>query len=69
MDDRDREMLGYLIDHANAAISYARSRGRDWWRSNETLDAVLMRISQVGEMASKVSPGGSRRSPAWSGRR
>lgn len=58
MDDRDREQLGYLIDHANAAIGYAHAHGRDWWKRNETLDAVLMRISQVGETAKKVSPVG-----------
>lgn len=56
MDDRDRQRLGNLIGHAQAAIGYARAHGRGWWRSAETLDAVLMRISQVGEAASKTSP-------------
>ena len=56
MDDRDRQHLGNLIGHAQAAIGYARAHGRGWWRSAETLDAVLMRISQVGEAASKISP-------------
>ena len=56
MDDRDRQHLGNLIGHAQAAIGYARAHGRGWWRSAETLDAVLMRISQVGEAASKTSP-------------
>lgn len=57
MDDRDREHLGRLIEHAQAAIGYARAR-RDWWTNPETLDAILMRISQVGEAASKASPAG-----------
>jgi uncharacterized protein with HEPN domain len=56
MDDRDREHLGNLIIHAEAAIGYARAHGRGWWRSAETLDAVLMRISQVGEAATTTSP-------------
>src|SRR5450756_355224 len=56
MDDRDRQRLGNLIGHAQAAIGYARAHGRGWWRSAETIDAVLMRISQVGEAASKISP-------------
>jgi uncharacterized protein with HEPN domain len=56
MDDRDRQHLVNLIGHAQAAISYARAHGRGWWKSAETLDAVLMRISQVGEAASRTSP-------------
>ena len=39
MDDRDRQHLGNLIGHAQAAIGYARAHGRGWWRSAETLDA------------------------------
>jgi len=39
----DRQRLGNLIGHAQAAIGYARAHGRGWWRSAETLDAVLMR--------------------------
>lgn len=56
MDDRDRQHLRNLIDHAQAATGYARAHGRGWWKNPETLDAVLMRISQVGEAASKTSP-------------
>jgi len=56
MDDRDRQHLGNLIVHAQAAVGYARARGRGWWKSAETLDAVLMRVSQVGEAASRTSP-------------
>lgn len=56
MDDRDRQHLDNLIAHAQAAIGYARAHGRGWWKSAETLDAVLMRISQVGEAASRTSP-------------
>jgi len=55
MDDRDRQHLGNLVGHAQAAIGYARAHGRDWWKNPETLDAVLMRISQVGEAASRTS--------------
>jgi uncharacterized protein with HEPN domain len=56
LDDRDRQHLDNLVAHAQAAIGYARAHGRDWWKSAETLDAVLMRISQVGEAASRTSP-------------
>jgi len=57
MDDRDRQHLGNLVSHAQAAVGYARAHGRYWWKNPETLDAVLMRISQVGEAASRTSPG------------
>ena len=56
MDDRDRQHLRNLIDHAQVAVGYASAHGRGWWKNPETLDAVLMRISQVGEAASKTSP-------------
>lgn len=56
MDDRDRQHLLSLLDHAQAAIGYARAHGHGWWKNPETLDAVLMRLSQVGEAASKTSP-------------
>ena len=58
MDDRDRQHLGNLVAHAQAAIGYAKAHGRDWWKNAETLDAVLMRVSQVGEAASRTSPEG-----------
>jgi len=58
MDDRDRQHRENLIVHAQVAIGYARDHGRGWWKSAETLDAVLMRISQVGEAASRTSPDG-----------
>jgi len=56
MDDRDRKHLSDLVVHAQAAVGYARAHGRGWWKNAETLDAVLMRISQVGEAASRTSP-------------
>ena len=56
MDDRDRQQLTFLVEHAQAAIGYARAHGRGWWTNAETLDAILMRISQVGEAASRTSP-------------
>lgn len=36
MDDRDRAQLVLLIDHASAAIGYARGQGRMWWESDQT---------------------------------
>ena len=56
MEDRDRQHLHNLIGHAQVAIAYALARGRGWWKSAETLDAILMRISQIGEAASRASP-------------
>lgn len=58
MDERDRRHLLDLIAHAQAAIGYARAHGPGWWKNPETLDAVLMRITQVGEAARKTSPAG-----------
>lgn len=58
MDDRDRAQLEILIGHASAAIGHARAQGRGWWTSAQTLDAVLMRITQVAEAAKRVSPEG-----------
>lgn len=58
MDDRDRQHLGNLVAHAQVAIGYAKAHGRGWWKNAETLDAVLMRVSQVGEAASRTSPEG-----------
>lgn len=58
MDERDRRLFGILIDHATVALAYAHRRGRDWWQNNETLDAILMRVSQVGEVATRISPEG-----------
>jgi uncharacterized protein with HEPN domain len=56
MDDRDRQHLELLVGHAEVAISYARAHGRNWWKNPETVDAVLMRITQVGEEARNSSP-------------
>jgi uncharacterized protein with HEPN domain len=56
MNDRDREHLAALVGHAQAAVGYAKAHGRGWWKNSETLDAVLMCISQVGEAASRTSP-------------
>lgn len=56
MDERDRQHLGDIVDHAQAAVGYARSHGSRWWKNRETLDAVLMRISQIGEAAGRTSP-------------
>ena len=56
MDDRDRQHLERLVGHGVAAIGYARAHGRSWWRNPETVDAVLMRITQVGEEARNTSP-------------
>ena len=64
MDDRDRQHLGNLIGHAQAAIGYARAHGRGWWRSAETLDAVLMRISQVAKPRARPRPRCWRKCPA-----
>ncbi len=55
MDERDRHLLEALIEHAQAAVDYARTQGRNWWHDRRTVDAVLMRISQVGEAASRTS--------------
>lgn len=58
MDDRDRRHLLDLMSHATAAIGYADAHDAGWWRNPETLDAVLMRLAQVGEAARRTSPDG-----------
>jgi len=68
MDDRDRRHLLDLVAHAQAAIGYADAHGTEWWRNPETLDAVLMRIAQIGESARRTSPEGLAEIPgiSWS---
>ncbi len=56
MDERDREALQELLEHARRAIEYARGQGPAWYATNLTLDAVLMRIVQVSEAAKRVGP-------------
>ncbi len=58
MDDRDRAQLELVVAHAEAAMGYAREQGRAWWKDARTLDAVMMRITQVAEAAKRVSPAG-----------
>ena len=67
MDDRDRAHFELLLGHAAAAIGYAKAHGRAWWKNPETVDAVLMRVTQVGEEARKTSPGALAEIPniAW----
>lgn len=55
MDERDRDQLERMVVHATAAIDYKRAGGRAWWKDPRTFDAVVMRITQVGEAASKIS--------------
>lgn len=56
MDDRDREHLAGLVAHARKAIDYAAAEGDDWWSDEKTLDAVIARLTQVGEAAARTSP-------------
>jgi len=56
MDERDREYLTLVIEHAETAMEYALEP--EWWKHKKTLDAVLMQIVQVAEAAKSVSPEG-----------
>jgi uncharacterized protein with HEPN domain len=55
MDDRDRRHLESLAAHAAKALDYVRNRGSAWYLNDETTDAVMMQITQVGEDARRVS--------------
>ncbi len=56
MDERDRDLLGQIVIHAETAVAYASRRGADWTSVPETVDAVIMRITQVAECARRLSP-------------
>jgi uncharacterized protein with HEPN domain len=56
MDERDRENLRLVIEHADTVMEYALEP--EWWKHKKTLDAVLMQIIQVAEAAKAVSPEG-----------
>ena len=56
MDERDRDLLERIVGHAQAAIGYARARGADWASVDETVDAILNRVAQIGELARRLSP-------------
>lgn len=55
MDERDRDLLERMVAHAEAAIGYKRAGGRAWWTDPRTFEAIITRITQVGEAATKVS--------------
>jgi uncharacterized protein with HEPN domain len=57
MDDRDRQNLQSLVAHATRALDYVRRHGPGWYSSDETVDAVMMQITQVAEDARRVSDG------------
>jgi uncharacterized protein with HEPN domain len=56
MDPRDQARLGVIAEHTRVAMAYASRRGPEWTSIDETLDAVLMRIAQIGEEAKRLSP-------------
>jgi uncharacterized protein with HEPN domain len=54
MDDRDRQNLESLLTHATKALDYVRRHGPEWYASDETVDAIMMQITQVAEDAKRV---------------
>ncbi len=50
MDARDRDSLERIVEHAAAAIDYAGSVP-DWRTDQKTIDAIVLRVGQVGEHA------------------
>ena len=56
MDERDRDLLERIVGHSQAAIGYTRARGADWASVDETVDAILNRVAQIGELARRLSP-------------
>jgi uncharacterized protein with HEPN domain len=55
MDARDRESLESLAGHAKKARDYVRRHGPGWYTNDETVDAVMMQITQIAEDAKRVS--------------
>ncbi len=55
MEDRDRSVLEAILEHARMATAYASRHGANWVSRDETLDAILMRLAQVGELAKRLS--------------
>jgi uncharacterized protein with HEPN domain len=55
MDARDRAILESLAGHAKTALDYVGRHGPEWYASDETVDAVMMQITQIAEDARRAS--------------
>jgi len=55
MDVRDRQRLESLAGHAKKALYYVGHGGPGWYTNDETVDAVMMQITQIAEDARRVS--------------
>lgn len=56
LDDRDRDLLDAIAEHARRAIAYVHETGTAWQRHGMTVDAVSKRLEQLGELAKRLSP-------------
>lgn len=50
MNARDRDSFRRIIEHAEAALGYAQSLP-DWRQDQKTIDAMVLRVGQIGEHA------------------
>lgn len=57
MNARDRAWVESAINHAEMAMSYASSRGPSWTQTPETIDAIVSRITQLGECVKSIGAG------------
>ena len=55
MDERDRRALEAIAEHAHRASRYADEGGETWYLDDRTVDAVALRVEQLGEAAKQVS--------------
>jgi uncharacterized protein with HEPN domain len=56
MDERDRDYLEAITENARIALGYSREAGEGWSEDGKTVDAVAMRVAQVGELVKRVGP-------------
>ena len=55
MDDRERQALSLMREHAHQAIGWTREAGVRWTEDPKTVAAVAHAVGQVGEAARRVS--------------
>ncbi len=56
MEERDRDLLGAVVENARIALVYAAEAGTVWWEDARTVDAIAKRVEEVGELLKRVAP-------------
>jgi len=55
LDEREREALSLMREHARQAVAWAREAGSSWTDDPKTVAAVAHAVGQVGEAARRIS--------------